>query len=236
MAFMDIFVGVPQSKYASIAILIALVVVGVAMLFGKDEVPVGQRFLFVLLMFIIALPSVLLSLFQLTCLVTGAGLRNQRWWCAAYAWIGSIILMLYCAIVVVIGIIAMVSGTNIDKELDNAMLLEAMQGEANKQAREYFLAQNAKEPENVPAAPTPPKTMATNEAAKVPETPQQQRQPAVVPPQPPAQAPSQPPAQAPAQAPPQPPTQAFAASTVVPDASVPKTLETFASYHDFGNM
>lgn len=211
MAFMDLFVGVPQSKYASIAILIALAVVGIAMLFGKDEVPIGQRFMFVLLMFIIALPSILLSLFQLTCLVTGAGFRNQRWWCAAYAWIGSIFIILYSAVIVVIGVIAMANGTNIDAELNNAMMIEAMQGEANKQAYEYFLAEKEKEKEKEESVP-PPAT---------PPAPQQ-KPPAMTTPPPPEQ-------------PAQPSTEMFTNATV-PDASVPKGLESFANYQEFGSM
>lgn len=142
MALFDLFIGVPQSKYAAIAILVALSVVALAMLVGKDEVPVGQKFLLVVLMLVIALPSVLLSLFQLTCLVTGTGMKNQRWWCGAYAWIGTIFIMLYSAIIVVIGIIAMTQNKNITKELQNSGLFEAMQVEANEQAREYFQDMN----------------------------------------------------------------------------------------------
>ena len=236
MAFMDLFVGVPQSKYASIAILIALAVVGVAMLFGKDEVPIGQRFMFVLLMFIIALPSILLSLFQLTCLVTGAGLRNQRWWCAAYAWIGSIFIILYSAVIIVIGVIAMANGTNIDAELNNAMMIEAMQGEANKQAYEYFLAEKEKENESTrpPAQPaTPPDSQQEPPAMMPPTTPSatppapQQKPPAMMPPTAPQQ---KPPATMP------PPSTEMFTNASVPDASMPKSLDSFASYHEFGSM
>lgn len=138
MALLDIFVGAPQSKYAAIAILVAMSVVSLAMLFGKDEVPIGQKFLFVLLMLVIALPSVLLSLFQLTCLVTGAGFKNQRWWCGAYAWIGTIFVIIYSAIVVIVGIIAMTHGTSVSSEMENLGMFETMQVEANKQAKEYF--------------------------------------------------------------------------------------------------
>lgn len=169
MALLDIFVGAPQSKYAAIAILVALGVVSLAMLFGKDEVPIGQKFLFVLLMLVIALPSVLLSLFQLTCLVTGAGYKNQRWWCGAYAWIGTIFVMIYSAIVVVVGIIAMTNGTTVSTEMENLGMFETMKVEADKQAKEYF--QNMTEEEKkdaiiaqsqpdknmqIPKLPTPP--------------------------------------------------------------------------------
>lgn len=138
MALLDVFVGVPQSKYAAIAILVALGVVAIAMMVGKNEVPIGQKFMFVILMILIALPSVLLSLFQLTCLVTGAGFKNQRWWCSIYAWIGSVLIVIYSALVIVVGITAMVTGTSVTYQLHNSKLFEAMQNQANQEAREYF--------------------------------------------------------------------------------------------------
>lgn len=134
---MNIFVGVPQSKYAGVAILIALIIVAFAMLFGKEQVPVGQKFLFVLIMFVVALPSVLFTLFQLTCLVTGAGAKNQRWWCTAYAWIGAIFIIMYSVIIVVVGITSLVNGSNVLYDVNQAITVEQMQL-ANSQAAEYF--------------------------------------------------------------------------------------------------
>lgn len=109
MSLLNIFVGVPQSKFAALALLVALLVVSVAMLVGKSSVPLGQRIVFVVLMALIALPSVLLSLFQLTCFVTGAGAKNQRWWCTAYAWIGTGLIVFYSAFVVIVGVYAMIN-------------------------------------------------------------------------------------------------------------------------------
>jgi ABC-type spermidine/putrescine transport system permease subunit II len=80
MALLDLFIGTPQSKYAATAIMAAILVVALAILFGKEKLPIGQKFLFILIMFIVALPSVLLGLFQLTCIVTGSGYKNKRWW------------------------------------------------------------------------------------------------------------------------------------------------------------
>jgi hypothetical protein len=145
MALLDIFVGVPQSKYAGMAIMLALVVVAFAILFGKEQVPVGQKFLFILIMFLVALPSILLSLFQLTCLVTGSGFKNKRWWCGAYAWIGTFFILIYSAIIVVVGVMSLINGTDVRKEIDQMMTYEMMQGEANKQAQEFFENRKATE-------------------------------------------------------------------------------------------
>lgn len=98
--FVSIFVGVPQSRYAALAILIAIVVVSLVILFNNETVPLGQKFGFVFLIFIVSLPGLALSLFQLTCIVTGSGFKNKRWWCSAYAWIISLIMIFYSILLV----------------------------------------------------------------------------------------------------------------------------------------
>lgn len=141
---LNIFVGAPQSKYAAIAILFALVAVSIAILFGRDQVPVGQKFMFIVLMFVLALPGLLLTLFQLTCLVTGAGLKNQRWWCSAYAWIGTILIMLYAIVLVIVAVMSMVNGTDIKKDLVAMDAFTNNKATANVVAKEYFQATEEK--------------------------------------------------------------------------------------------
>jgi hypothetical protein len=138
MAFMDIFIGVPQSKFAGLAILLAIVFVAFAILIGKEPIPMGQRFMFILILFLISLPGLLLTLFQLTCLVTGAGLKNQRWWCSLYAWIGSILIILYSVILVVAAILSMTQGTSMMKELAAMEQYESPNMDANQLAKELF--------------------------------------------------------------------------------------------------
>jgi hypothetical protein len=147
----SIFIGVPQSKYAGIAILVSLIFVAFAMLFGKEQVPLGQKFMFVLIMFIVALPSILFILFQLTCLVTGAGAKNQRWWCAAYAWIGTIFVIMYSVIVVVVGIMSLMNGTNVVNDVNMVMSFEQMKDMADRQAQEFFVDKQPTESFTVPA-------------------------------------------------------------------------------------
>lgn len=106
VALSSVFVGVPQSRYAAIAILIAIVVVALVIIFGKDPIPMSQKFAFVLLIALISIPSLALSLFQMTCLVTGSGLSDQRWWCTAYAWLLSGIMIAYAVLLVVAAIMS----------------------------------------------------------------------------------------------------------------------------------
>lgn len=173
---MNIFVGVPQSKYAAIAIVVALIFVAFAMIFGKEQVPVGQKFLFVLIMFIVALPTVLFTLFQLTCIVTGAGMKNQRWWCAAYAWIGTIFIIIYSVILVIVGISSMMNGANVLNEINNTMTFEQMMNAADTRAAEYFQNMEGSKPAQNPLAPTmhsnvAPFTVSSSGSPSVPAAP-----------------------------------------------------------------
>jgi len=106
-ALSSIFFGVPQSRYAALAILIAILVVSLTIIFSKSPIPMSQKFGFVLMVFLISLPGLALSLFQMTCLVTGAGFNNQRWWCSAYAWVLSAIMVFYAVLLVIAAIMSL---------------------------------------------------------------------------------------------------------------------------------
>lgn len=103
------FFGVPQSQYAALAILIAIVIVSLTILFSDSPVPVSQKFGFVLMVFLVSLPGLALSLFQLTCIVTGAGATNKRWWCSLYAWVLSAIMIFYSILLVIAAIMSLTS-------------------------------------------------------------------------------------------------------------------------------
>ena len=106
MAILDYFIGASQSKYAAIAIFSAIVVICVAILFTNTEVPfenkVGVVF-FVLLMSII---PVGLSLFELTCIVTG-GKKNKYNLCHIFAWFVAIMIIVYCFILIILTLMSM---------------------------------------------------------------------------------------------------------------------------------
>jgi len=113
MGLQQIFVGVPQSKYAALAIFVAILAVSVSVLFGKESMPLSQKIGAILLLILVTLPGILYSLFQLTCLVTGAGVNNKRWWCAVYAWLISALLIVYSVLLIAIAILSIFSGKNI---------------------------------------------------------------------------------------------------------------------------
>jgi uncharacterized membrane protein YhaH (DUF805 family) len=102
----DIFFGSDQSKYAGIALFMTIIILCLIILFTGSKIPIGERFVFVLFILIISVPSILMSLFELTCIVTG-GDRNTRWWCWLLAWFLSIVIILYCIMIIISMLVSM---------------------------------------------------------------------------------------------------------------------------------
>jgi hypothetical protein len=106
----DVFLGSEQSKYAGIALFITILIICLAILFTSSKIPIEQRLVFVIFILIITVPSILMSLFELTCIVTG-GNYNTRWWCWALAWVLAIMIIFYCVMIIISLFISM---TNYD--------------------------------------------------------------------------------------------------------------------------
>jgi hypothetical protein len=134
MNLKNVFVGVPQSKYAGIAVLIALIAASISILFGKDKIPLGQKIGAILLLLIVSVPGILYSLFQVTCLASGAGSRNQRWWCSVYAWIISVLVVIYSVLLVAVAIMSIFSNSSLinDLSMKNVENFEDSMAMANK--------------------------------------------------------------------------------------------------------
>lgn len=164
----SIFVGVPQSKIAGTAILVAVVVVALSILFGKEPLPLTQKFVIVLVMFLLALPAILLSLFQINCLVTGAGLQNQRWWCGLYAWVISVMVVFYCVMLVVVGLLSYTD----DKKMKAEEQFRVLQGFANRSAEGFFVEEEKKEEKEGGAVDVPAGPTVVPEPPKLPEMPE----------------------------------------------------------------
>lgn len=112
VSFVNAFIGTQQSKYAAVAILIALVAISLSILLGADKIPIGQKFLFVFLIILMSLPSILYSLFQMSCIVTGANGSRGNWWCGAFAWFLVAIVIIYTFLVVIVAIMSIINKKN----------------------------------------------------------------------------------------------------------------------------
>jgi len=158
MAFLDIFVGVPQSKYASYAIIASLIVVSLAILFSRQEVPLGQKFSLILIIVLVSLPGILLTLFQLTCLVTGTGPNKKTVWCGWYAWLVSILTIVYCVLLIMVAVISMSTKGDILKDLK----LESMANvdKFNNMTENFFLKHEHFQEQQAAGSPPPNKSLA----------------------------------------------------------------------------
>lgn len=163
MQVQDLFLGSDQSKYAAMAIVIALVAVAFTVLFSKEKIPIGQKLVIVVLMFLLSLPAMLFSLFQITCLVTGTGFRNSKWWCGAYAWFITVLVIIYAIVIVVMSVMSMTGEVEMKK---------VEQFYAQKDMYDTFAEGEMEEKKKDEAAPV-------DAAAAVPEMP-----PVTVPPPP----------------------------------------------------
>ena len=66
------------------------------------------------------IPSVFLTLFELTCIVTG-GTEPNHWWCHAFAWILAAFIIIYCIFIVIISLISLFTYNN---AIDNVKINE----------------------------------------------------------------------------------------------------------------
>ena len=106
MGVFDYFIGTSQSKYAAIAMFSAILVICLAILFTVTDIPVGNRIGLVLFVILMSIFPVLISLFELTCIVTG-GKNNKYNLCNIFAWFVTIVVVVYCFILIITTLISM---------------------------------------------------------------------------------------------------------------------------------
>lgn len=109
--FLDIFFGTPQSKFAAYAIFAAIIAISISILFTSTDVSIGQRFGVILFIILLSIPSILLTLFELTCIITG-GTKKVNWWCWYFGWLIAAFLGIYSVVVIITIFISMFSYNN----------------------------------------------------------------------------------------------------------------------------
>jgi len=141
MGLYDALFGTPQALYAGYAILAAIIVIIITIVLTRTDLTVGNRFLFIFLVILMLIPSIFLTLLQLTCMVTG-GNKDQRWWCWLYAWIISIFIIIYCIFVIIIAFITLFTYTNAINKVEIQEKMSIMNEiESNDYAHSMMLEQ-----------------------------------------------------------------------------------------------
>jgi hypothetical protein len=138
MSVFDYFIGTQQSKYASIAIIITILFICVGILVANSDVPFANRLGIVGFVILVSIFPVALSLFELTCIVTGGKGQSVNL-CNYYAWFITIIVIIYCFILVLVIVSSMFTYR---KANDKIIMTEAFNkmspDEANQVAKDMM--------------------------------------------------------------------------------------------------
>ena len=128
----DVFIGTKQSRFAGIAIFAAIVIVCISILFTNTDISLTQRFGIVLFIILTSIPSVFLSLFELTCIVTGGNSKTHVL-CHYFAWFVTFIIFIYCGLIIVSVILSMFTyNTAMDRIKENEENKKVSKDDANK--------------------------------------------------------------------------------------------------------
>lgn len=118
----SVFFGSDQSRYTGIALFGTILILCLAILFSSSKIPIDQRLAFIVFILLVSVPSILMSLLELTCIVTG-GDYNTRWWCWLLAWVIAIVIIIYCLTVVITLLMSManfdLANRRADEEKEN---------------------------------------------------------------------------------------------------------------------
>ena len=102
----SLLTGTPQSQYAAIAILIAMIAIILSVLFNENELVLSERFMLIASVILFSIPSIVLGLFDLTC-VSGKTVENSLcWW---WGWVIAFMIIIICVIVVFASISSMLT-------------------------------------------------------------------------------------------------------------------------------
>jgi hypothetical protein len=98
--------GTPQSQYAGIAILIAMIAIILSIVFNENELTLGERFMLIGSVILFSIPSIILGLFDLTCVAGKTAENSLCWW---WGWVIAFIIIIICVIVVFSSISSMLT-------------------------------------------------------------------------------------------------------------------------------
>jgi hypothetical protein len=117
MSFIDAFFGSTQSQFTAYAIFAAIASICISIILTGTDMTIGNRLLLIFFIILAVLPSILLMLLQITCMVTG-GSNHDRWWCWLYSWIIAIFVIIYCIFVIIISLSSLFTYNNAINKVD----------------------------------------------------------------------------------------------------------------------
>lgn len=156
----EIFMGTPQSNYAALAIVCAIIAVCLSIIFNNSALDFGERLSMIAFVVLFSIPSILLSLFELTCISNDT--VNYPY-CGWYGWVITALIVIYSVIVIVSSLMSMLTYNNATAKADADDEQKKVSKEsANEIARNMM---GSKQPVSKPADPIAPAVPAVPQQA-----------------------------------------------------------------------
>ncbi len=144
MSFVEAFFGSTQSQFTAYAIFAAVVSICISIILTGTDMTIGNRFLLIFFVILAVLPSILLMLLQITCMVTG-GNKDDHWWCWLYSWVIAIFVIIYCVFVVIISLSSLFTYNNAINKVDMNEQHNKMSPENSNNYAKIMINTNSKE-------------------------------------------------------------------------------------------
>ena len=144
MSFIDAFFGSTQSQFTAYAIFGAVISICISIILSGTDMTIGNRFLLIFFVILAVLPSILLMLLQITCMVTG-GNKDDHWWCWLYSWIIAIFVIIYCIFVIIISLSSLFTYNNAISKVDMSEQNNKMSPENSNNYAKMMINTNSKE-------------------------------------------------------------------------------------------
>lgn len=132
----QVFTGTPQSSYAGLAIVVAIVAICLNILLNNNDLSVGEKLVMIITMVVLALPAILLSLFELTC-ISNNNVKHSL--CGIYGWVISILIIVYCILVVFMALSSMFTyNSALSKDQEEKEVSKPAMETSNNMAKEMM--------------------------------------------------------------------------------------------------
>ena len=128
----QLLTGTPQSQFAAVAIIVALLSLGLSILFNQTDLSVSERLGLIGTIVLFSLPSIIFALVDLTCI---SGKTTENSFCWIYGWIISLVIIVMCVIVVFSSLTSMMTYNSAATKTVSPVVEEE---EANKMADEML--------------------------------------------------------------------------------------------------
>lgn len=128
----QLLTGTPQSQFAAVAIIVALLSIGLSILFNQTDLSVSERLGLIGTIVLFSLPSIIFALIDLTCI---SGKTTENSFCWIYGWIISLVIIVMCVIVVFSSLTSMMTYNSAATKTVSPVVEEE---EANKMADEML--------------------------------------------------------------------------------------------------